>query len=131
MGNASPRRFAVPTKRSETFTARKADAVTDTYIDGVSALAAELDGDAEALLQVIRERSDDRVSGFRTAKADELESYLREHSFLDPRDRHTPAELWQYVLADLSPTRQNGIVDVEDLELLFERLEGETPHRAR
>jgi len=38
----------------------RTDAVTDTFIDGVCAVADELDGDAGALLQVLRVRSDER-----------------------------------------------------------------------
>ena len=109
---------------------QETSAVTDTFLDGVSALADELDGDAEALLRVLRERSDERVSGFRSAKADELETYLRENKYLDPRDRHTPAEMWQYVVADLSTARQEGGLDLDALDRLFGRLEGETPEHA-
>ncbi len=105
------------------------DAVTDTFIDGVSALAKELDGDAEALLREVRARDDERVRGFRSAKADDLETYLRENGFLDPRDRHSPEQMWQYVLADLAGDRQNGRVALDDLDRLFERLRGATPSR--
>jgi hypothetical protein len=105
------------------------DAVTDTFIDGVSALANELEGDAEALLGAVRERTDERVSGFRSAKADDLEAYLREEGYLDPRDRRTPAEMWQYVLADVATAREEGHLQLDDLERLFQRLQGETPTR--
>lgn len=106
------------------------DAVTETFIDGVSDLAAELDGDAEALLQVIRARSDERVSGFRSAKADDLETYLRENGFLDPQDRLSQEEMWQYVLADLASERRDDRVSLDDLDRLFERLQGTTPSRS-
>lgn len=107
----------------------RTDAVTDTFIDGVSEIAEELDGDAEALLRIIRDRRDERVSGFRSAKADDLEAYFREHGYLDPRDRHSQEEMWQYVLADLSTAREKNFVSLDELERLFDRLQGDTPSR--
>jgi len=103
------------------------DAVTDTFIDGVTELAKELDGRAEALMEVLREREDERVSGFRSAKADELAQYFREHGYLTDRDPLAGNDMWQRILAELGEERQEGLVTVEDLERLFDRLSGPTP----
>ena len=97
-------------------------AVSEKFIDGVSELAEERDGDAAALLHELRERTDERTKGFYSSKADELEAYLRDHDYLDPRDPKSPEEMWQYVQADLAEERRNGIIDRSDLERLFERL---------
>jgi hypothetical protein len=59
--------------------------VTPTYRDAVIAVAADLDGDAERLLAALRERSDSRLSGFRTKSADDLERFLSEQGFTDER----------------------------------------------
>jgi uncharacterized protein YhaN len=104
-------------------------AVSEKFIDGVSELAEEHDGDAAAVLHELRERTDERTKGFYSSKADELEDYLRDHDYLDPRDPKSPEEMWQYVQADLAEERRNGIIDRSDLERLFERLR-EGPPRA-
>jgi len=97
-------------------------AVSEKFIDGVSELAEERDGDAEALLHELRERTDERTKGFYSSKADELEAYLQDHDYLDSRATKSPEEMWQYVQADLAEERRNGIIDRSDLERLFERL---------
>lgn len=57
----------------------RSGAVSDTFIDEVSALAAELDGAAAALIAALREG---HVKRFRSDKTDELETWLREHGHL-------------------------------------------------
>jgi hypothetical protein len=98
------------------------DAVTETFIDGVADLADALDGDAEALMEVIRERDDERVSGFRSAKADELADYFREHGYLTDRVPLSREEMWQRVLAEVATERQDDLLSVEALDRLFDRL---------
>jgi hypothetical protein len=71
----------------------KTDAGTDTFIDGVAEIANELDGDAEALLQVVRERDDERVSGFRSNKADDLEEYLLEGGYHTEKESLSEEEM--------------------------------------
>lgn len=102
------------------------DAITDTFIDGVTEIAKELDGDAGALLEVIRERSDERVEGFYSSKADDLEAYFLEHGYLVRQDPLAPEEMWQRVLADLAEERAEGVVSDEELERLFDRLRSDT-----
>ncbi|WP_103028057.1 AAA family ATPase [Salinibacter altiplanensis] len=98
------------------------DAVTDTFIDGVTEIAKEQDGDAQELLEVIREREDERVQGFYSSKADDLEEYFLEHGYLVRQDPLSPEEMWQRVLADLASEIQEGIVTTEDLDRLYNRL---------
>jgi len=100
----------------------RSGAVSEKFIDGVSEIADELDGDAEALLQELRERTDERTKGFYSSKAEELEAYLREHDHLDARKTKSPDEMWQYVQADLAEERRRGLVDAQDLNRLFTRL---------
>jgi len=100
---------------------------TDTFVDGVAELADELDGDAEALKAVIRERDDDRVRGFRTAKADALAAYFREHGYLTDREPLSGEDMWQRILAEVATDRQEDLVTIQVLERLFDRLAGPTP----
>jgi DNA repair exonuclease SbcCD ATPase subunit len=56
------------------------DAVSDTFIDDVSELADQVDGDPEQLLDELPE-----VPHFRQDKIEELREYLRQEDYLDPR----------------------------------------------
>lgn len=96
------------------------DAVTDTFIDGVTEIATEQEGDAEALLEIIRKRDDERVQGFYSSKADDLEEYFFEHGYLVRQDPLSPDEMWQRVLADLTEGRSKDLVTEEELEKLFD-----------
>ncbi len=102
------------------------DAVTDTYIEGVAEIASELEGDAEALLRIVRERDDERVSGFRSNKADDLEEYLLDQGHLTEKDPLSAEEMWQRVLADLTDERAKGGLSEDDLERLYARLQSTT-----
>lgn len=103
-------------------------AVSSTFIDDVTELADELDSDAEALLRELRERNDERAKGFRTAKANDLEEYLRVKGYLDPDDPLSPDSTWQHMLADLTTERSEGDIDASDLERLFDRVERGPSH---
>lgn len=101
------------------------DAVSDRFIDGVTEIAKEQDGNAEALLQIIRERNDERVQGFYSSKADDLEEYFLEHGYLVRQDPLSQEEMWQRILADLTEERSNALVTEEELERVFDRLQGD------
>ena len=74
-------------------------AVSSRYIDGVAGIARELDGDAAALLDTIRGKSDARVRGFRQAKATDLEKHLRDGGYIDDRPVPGEGEIRRRVLA--------------------------------
>ena len=74
-------------------------AVSSRYIDGVAEIARELDGDAAALLETIRGKSDARVRGFRRAKAEALEEQLRDGGYIDDRPVPGEGEVRRRVLA--------------------------------
>nr|WP_272509658.1 AAA family ATPase [Salinibacter ruber] len=101
----------------------KTDAVTATFIDGVTEIAKEQDGNAEAVLRVVRERKDERVKGFRSSKADDLEEYFLEHGYLVRQDPLSSEEMLQRVLADLAEELSSGVISGEGLERLFSRLQ--------
>jgi exonuclease SbcC len=60
-------------------------AVTEKYLGAVVEVAAELDGDAERLVAALRERSDPRLSGYRSKSADELERFFVERGHIDDK----------------------------------------------
>lgn len=98
------------------------EAVTDTFIDGVTEIAAEQEGDAESILTIVRERNDERVQGFYSSKANDLEEYFLDHGHLVRQDTLSPEEMWQRVLADLAGPRSEGVLTVPEVEHLFSRL---------
>ena len=98
------------------------DAVTSTFIDGVTEIAKEVDGDATRILQVVRERSDERVSGFRSHKADDLEEYFLANGYMTDKEPLSDEEMWQQVLADLTDERSEGLISEDEVERLFGRI---------
>lgn len=54
-------------------------AISDTFLDRVAALAAELNGDAEKLIDALYAGE---VNRFRSGKAEELEEYLKENGYI-------------------------------------------------
>jgi len=63
-------------------TLERADGVTDTMLDGVSAAAIECHGDASQLLEALDQGI---VPGFRKAKLEQLEQWLEKQGHLDRR----------------------------------------------
>jgi uncharacterized protein YhaN len=74
-------------------------AVSDNFIDEVSEKLKELKGNPTALLTSLR---DSEVSGFRSNKIEELESYLIEKGFIDDRDSLDVEEIRTRVQAYVS-----------------------------
>jgi hypothetical protein len=74
-------------------------AVSDRFLDEVSALAEGAGGDAEALLAGL-ERGE--VKGFRKDKLDQLAAFLREEGYLDDRPVLTAIELRQAAVVELA-----------------------------
>ncbi|MCY4462756.1 MAG: AAA family ATPase [Albidovulum sp.] len=60
-------------------------AVSDRFIDQVAELAGELGGDSRDLIAAINTRKDPRLKGLRKSNSDNLETYLRDNSYLDDR----------------------------------------------
>lgn len=57
--------------------------VSSTFIDEVTELAESVNGDAERIIDSLR---DGQVDGFYTGKMDELEMYFKGHGFIEPSD---------------------------------------------
>jgi exonuclease SbcC len=60
-------------------------AVKPTFIDKVVEIAGELSGDAQRLIEVLQERNDDRLSGFRANTTVKLEQFFTDQGHIDPR----------------------------------------------
>ena len=74
-------------------------AVSERYLDDVTAIARELGGNAEQLVGALRARNDPRLKGFRHSSVNDLEEYLRDNGYLDDRPTLEENELRVRALA--------------------------------
>ncbi|MEX2501669.1 MAG: hypothetical protein WD336_04780, partial [Trueperaceae bacterium] len=97
--------------------------VSDTFLGPVAAIAAELDGDAAALLKALDDRS---VPQWRTKSTENLRSYFEEHGHLPDREPLSRDEIRARVLAAVASDVREGRVERERIE----RWIGPTQHDA-
>ncbi len=88
--------------------------------DAVGALARECSGDAEALLEALRNRA---ISGFRQNKIDELRHWLEEHGYLDRRPASTQDDRLRRALDAASGPLQSGAMEPATVRRLVDHLE--------
>jgi len=86
-------------RRLERRALEASEAISDRYIDDLAEIAAELDGDAEALLRTIEDRGDARLRGFRKDSAANLKQYLRDEGYVDARSTLGESEMIDRTLA--------------------------------
>ena len=84
-------------------------AISATFIDRVADLAVHVRGDAEALLQALREGKVDR---FRTRKIDELEQWLAEEGYTDDQERLSGDDRRRLTLQRAAPETAADAADV-------------------
>ncbi|HUG43826.1 MAG TPA: hypothetical protein VMN76_06245, partial [Acidobacteriota bacterium] len=89
-------------------------AVSERFIDEVSALAQDLRGDAQALLEAVT-----GVSRFRENKLKELEEFLILQGFIDPRPPISQEEARTRALARHAADIRSGRLNVATLERLL------------
>ena len=94
-------------------------AVTDTFIDQVSELAADLEGDPSRLLEELR---NGRVKRFQTAKIEQLEAYLLEEDHLDERPRLDSEEIRTRTLRAVAEAIGAGHLTFHDVDALLARI---------
>ena len=85
-------------------------ALTPRYLDDVVAIAKELDGDSERLLDMLAGRQDERLRGFQRRSFERLHRYLAEHEYLDERPILTESELRLHALATPAANELAGSV---------------------
>jgi len=86
-------------------------AVSDTFIDEVSELAENADGDPQVILDKLPD-----VNHFRQDKIDELQEYLRDKNYLDPRPTRPDEQIRStvvdtYCQHGLEPTTAAAVTD--------------------
>lgn len=77
----------------------EAAGVTDTYLEAVAALAAELDGDGKQLVDVLRARTDARLRKMHKSTAQKIEEHLAAEGHYDAREVLSEHAIVERVLA--------------------------------
>ena len=75
------------------------DALTPRFFDDVAAIAKELDGSPERLLNELTRKRDSRLRNFQSRNTERLQRYLSEHQYIDDRSTLTENELQLRALA--------------------------------
>lgn len=86
--------------------------MSSTFIETVSDLARDLNGDGEALVAALQEG---RVDRFRTHKMEELEDYLLAEGFINPDSQLTSEEVRTRILRTVASEVEGGVPAGEDV----------------
>ncbi|MEF8865369.1 MAG: hypothetical protein V5A20_06360 [Salinibacter sp.] len=95
------------------------DAVSDTFIDEVAALAGRVDGQAARILDELRNGA---VKRFRSDKIDELEAYFRAEGHLTSETKRPPEAWWRRALEAVSDDLDAGRLRRDNVEAVLERI---------
>jgi hypothetical protein len=106
-------------KRVDRAVIESSGAITASFFDRVVELAADLDGDAVALIDALRDRV---IPRFRDGYTDALEAHLEEHGYLDRRPPLHPAEIRARVVAALAHEIRAAEITVGEVEELLQRV---------
>ena len=87
----------------------RSGAVSTTYIDRTTDLAARVGGDGEALVQALRSGE---LGRFRRHKIDELEQWLAEEGFIDDQERLTGEDRRRLTVQRAAPATPADATDV-------------------
>lgn len=98
-------------------------AISETYLDRVSDLTAELQGDAK---QVVRALDDGELKGFRTEKRQDLEEYLIQEGYIDDRDVLTLEEIRDEARLAVFKELDKGLIERQHFEVLVNTVVGES-----
>lgn len=103
------------------------DAVSETFIDAVTELCHEVNGEADLLIAGLRDK---RVSGFRSNKLEELEAYLSSHGYLVQETPLTATEVELKLMAEVSDQVKQGLLTHQTIKQAISWLFAETPSPA-
>ena len=92
------------------------DAVSGTFIDRLTNLAAELEGDGKAIIQAL---DDGTLAGFRSDKRVSLQEYLIADGFIDERDELSPEQIRDETRLVMFVELENGLINSEQFDVLM------------
>lgn len=95
------------------------DAVSGTFIDRLTNLAAELEGDGKAIIQAL---DDGTLAGFRSDKRVSLQEYFIVDGFIDERDELSPKQIREETRLVMFVELENGLISPEQFDVLMSLL---------
>jgi energy-coupling factor transporter ATP-binding protein EcfA2 len=87
-------------------------AVSEAFLERLTDLAGDIQGDAQAFLSTLEERSDERTRGFRSRSLDALRTWLEERGYIASRPRLSLAEVRTQVIARVADALRGGALSV-------------------
>lgn len=94
-------------------------AVSENFIERVTDLAAEVDGQAERILEELRGGA---VKRFRSGKIEELRAYFREEGHLSEREPLSLEACWRRATAEVSDEITENLITEGDVEVVLDRI---------
>ena len=98
---------------------KESGAVSGSFIEEVTQLAKEANGEAERIIEALR---DGEVSRFRAGKMDELEQFFEENGYIKPMDPLEPEEIRIRVVEALIKSGVPREQASERVDILLDRL---------
>ena len=90
-------------------------AVSGTFIDRLTNLAAELKGDGKAIMQALENGT---LTGFRSDKRGSLREHLVAHGYIDDRDELAPEQIRDEARLAMFVELENGLISSEQFDVL-------------
>jgi len=101
---------------------RDSGAVSETFIERLTSLASDLDGDAKRLLAAFDDRSEERVKGFRNEAQQRLRAYLEDNGYVDSRPVANDNEIRLHVIEQTHTAIKPGVMNREDCGRFVDQL---------
>jgi hypothetical protein len=96
--------------------------ISDKFIAGVSEIAKELEGNALRFMEVLEERKDERLKGFRKSNGEQVKKFLITEGYMDVRPTLTNEEMRLELVQLASIKEQEGSIDAEEILQFLNRL---------
>jgi uncharacterized protein YhaN len=94
-------------------------AVSGNFIERVTDLAEEVDGQAERIIEELRGGA---VKRFRSDKIEELRAYFQEEGYLSEREPLDSTACWRRAIAEVSNAITEGLISEDDIESVLDRV---------
>jgi len=101
---------------------RESEAVSDRFIERLTSLASDLEGDANRFLAAFDDRSEERVKGFRNDAQLRLRAYLEDNGFIDSRPVVGDNEIRLHVIEQTKNAINAGVMTREDCGRFVDQL---------
>ena len=99
-------------------------AVSGTFMPVLQELIGVVGGEAETILGIIDDPTDDRVKSFRKKNRADLFVFFEERGHIDSRQRLDPSDIYARALAGMQAAVDEGVVATDDCLALVDRLVG-------